>query len=214
MPARAAAEELLQTGARSLGLELDAAARECFGRYLDELQRWSAQVNLTALRRPAEIVRQGFLDSLALAPLVPASARVVDIGSGAGFPALPLAIHRPDLDFTLVESIRKKVTFLRHVARTLDLARVQVLQARAEDLASDPAHAGRYGLGLARAVAPLPAQAALVVPFLAPGGLFLAQAGGLPPEAVAGAERAGLRLVREAVLPDRPARRVLVFARR
>lgn len=211
-----APEELLLAGAQALGLTLDAAARERFQRYLEELIGWSAHMNLTALRRPAEIVREGFLDSLSLAPFIPAAAkRVVDIGSGAGFPAIPLAILRPDLGFTLVEAIRKKVTFLRHAARTLPLPGVAVVQARAEAVARDPAHAGRYDVGMARAAAPLAEQAALVAPFLAPGGLFLAQAGALPAGAVEAAEHAGLQCLRETPTPlgAAAARRVLVFAR-
>ncbi|MFB3817843.1 MAG: 16S rRNA (guanine(527)-N(7))-methyltransferase RsmG [Candidatus Methylomirabilales bacterium] len=216
-PRTAAPEDLLLAGARALGLTLDAAARARFQRYLEELVGWSAHMNLTALRRPADIVREGFLDSLSLAPFIPASARrAVDIGSGAGFPAIPLAILRPDLAFTLVESIRKKVTFLRHAARTLGLPSVAVVQARAEAVAREPEHAGRYDVGMARAAAPLAEQAALVAPFLAPGGLFLAQAGQLPAGAVEAAQHAGLQCVREVAAPAPRAsgRRVLVFARR
>jgi 16S rRNA (guanine527-N7)-methyltransferase len=216
-PQRSAPEDVLLAGASGLGLSLDALARERFQRYLEELLDWSAHVNLTALRRPADIVREGFLDSLSLAPFVPAAARrAVDVGSGAGFPALPLAILRPDLAFTLVESIRKKVTFLRHAARSLGLAGVAVVQARAEALARDPAHAGRYDVGFARAAAPLAEQAALVAPFLAPGGRFVAQAGALPAEAVQAAERAGLQRLGEtpSPLPGGGARRILTFVRR
>jgi 16S rRNA (guanine527-N7)-methyltransferase len=213
-PRTAEPEKLLLAGAEALGVTLDAVARERFERYLAELLGWSARMNLTALRRPADIVREGFLDSLSLAPFIPATVgRAVDIGSGAGFPAVPLAILRPDLAFTLVEAIRKKVTFLRHAARTLQLPGVAVVQARAEDLAREPEHAGRYDLGMARAVAPLAAQAALVAPLLAPGGLFLAQAGALPAGAVQAAEQAGLRCVAETPAST-ATRRVLVFARR
>ncbi len=171
-------DELLVAGAASLGLRLDPLALDRFRRYRTELSRWSEQVNLTALRRPDQIVREGFLDSLACAPLIPpGAARVVDIGSGAGFPAIPLAIHRLDLTFTLVEAVRKKVTFLRHIARSLGLP-LTVLHARAESLADDRAHAAAYDLALARAVAPIPQQARLVRPLLRPGGIFLAHVGG------------------------------------
>jgi 16S rRNA (guanine527-N7)-methyltransferase len=190
-------DELVAAGAASLGLDLDAVALDRFRRYREELSRWSAQVNLTALRRPEDIVREGFLDSLACAAFIPPSAvRAVDVGSGAGFPAIPLAIVRPALAFTLVEATRKKATFLRHIARLLQLS-LTVVHARAEDLAGDPAHAGSYDVALARAVAPLPQQARLVRPLLRPGGVFLAQVGAGASD-VAEAARAGFMVEREA----------------
>jgi len=195
--------ELLEAGALALGVRLDPTALDRFTRYLEELERWSASINLTALRRPADIVRDGFLDSLACDPLVPPETRrAIDIGSGAGFPAIPLAIARPALPFTLVEATRKKVTFLRHVARTLGLDRVQALHERAERLAREPAQAGAYDLALARAAAPLLEQAALVRPFLAAGGLFLAQVSALPGgEAVRALRSLGLAVERTVRVP-------------
>jgi 16S rRNA (guanine527-N7)-methyltransferase len=142
----------------------------------------------------------------------------VDVGSGAGFPALPLKLVRPDLSFTLVEASRKKATFLHHIVRRLRLAGVRVLQRRAEDVVADPGEAGAYDLALARAVASPPEVGRLVRPFLHPGGVFLLQTGAGPgaPEAMDRLLGLGFELVRERSLPPgvgRAGRRVLVLRR-
>ncbi len=176
-------DDLLLTGALALGLRLGAEQVAAFRVYREELLRWTARSNLTALRDPAEIVRAGFLDSLACLPLIPPPAKhALDIGSGPGFPALPLKLLRPDISFTLVEASRKKVSFLRHAVRILALGEVRVVQSRAEAMSQDPREAGAYDVAMARAVAPPSEVLRLVRPFLRPGGLFLAQLGpGHPP---------------------------------
>jgi 16S rRNA (guanine527-N7)-methyltransferase len=194
-------DSLLIAGASGLGLAIGPAALDRFRQYREELMRWSERMNLTALRGPIQIVRQGFLDSLACAPFLPTQPhRVLDIGSGAGFPALPLAIVRPDAAFTLVEATRKKVTFLRHLVRTLQLPCV-VIHARAEALAVDPAHARAYDVVLSRAVAPVQKQITLVYPFLRGGGAFLAQVGAPPPDLARALEPLRLTVERTASLP-------------
>jgi len=200
-------------------VHLTASQVAAFAIYLEEVIRWSARINLTALREPEDIVRTGFLDSLACLPLIPPEAkRALDVGSGAGFPGLPLKLSRPDLSFTLVEASRKKATFLQHMVRHLGVAGVRVVQRRAEELAADPEEAGAYDLALARAAAPPPDQGRLVRPFLRPGGLFLLQIGpgSLAPGAPEGLVGLGFEVVRELALPaslGRPGRRVLALRR-
>jgi 16S rRNA (guanine527-N7)-methyltransferase len=109
--------------------------------------------------------------------LPPGAGRAIDLGSGAGFPAVPLAIVRPHLHFTLVEASRRKANFLRHICRLLELRRTEVLWCRAEAAAEQPAYAGAYDLATARAAAQPGRQAELALPFLRPGGCFLAQVG-------------------------------------
>lgn len=216
---RLAPDDLLVAGARALGIRLEAEEVKAFSAYREEVVRWSARTNLTALREPAEIVHEGFLDSLVCLPLIPAQAsRVLDVGSGAGFPALPLKLIRSDLCFTLVEASRKKASFLRHMVRSLRLRDVRVLNLRAESLAQEPSELGAYDLALARAVAPLPDQAGLVRPFLRSGGLFLAQVGPGPSvsQALDVVLGLGFSLEREVPAPSslgRTGRRVLVLRR-
>ena len=198
-----APDNLLIDGTRQLGIRLSAEQIGAFRLYLEEVLRWSERMNITALTTPTDIIREGFLDSLACLALIPNDARrILDVGSGAGFPAIPLAIVRNDLDFTLVEASRKKVTFLKHIARSLGLRHVRVCYGRAEAMEGGLLAAEAYDVALARAVAPLPDQAALVCSFLRPGGVFLAQvgSGGVPEEvldrlAAVGYQAAGERRV-------------------
>ena len=213
-------EDLLRAGAERLGIRLHPAQVEAFGRYLAEILRWSVQINLTGLRRPEEIVRVGFLDSLSCLALFPRDARrALDIGPGAGFPSIPLKIARPHLALTLVEASRKKASFLRHVTRRLALSDVRVVQERAERLARDLEEAGTYDVAFARAVAPPEEQARLALPFLRPGGVFLAQVSRAPILPEAGSWPAGeaFDLAGCIVLPPEiglPGRRVLALRRR
>jgi 16S rRNA (guanine527-N7)-methyltransferase len=197
-------EAILAAGGRALGLDLDAGTLDAFRRYLEEILRWSNQLNLTALSTPEAIVREGFLDSLICASLVPADARqALDIGSGAGFPAVPLALVCPALAITLVEANRRRASFLRHVVRTLGLTRLRVDHARIEPGSPSSHPTGGLDLILARAVAPSLAMGALVFPLLRPGGIFLAQLGPETgrPEVLEGLRRLGFEMAGEACPP-------------
>jgi len=130
----ASIRERLVSGAEHLGVSLGSAETERFDRYLDLLLRWNRKINLTALREPRRVVDRLFLDSLAIVPHVPEGvATVVDVGSGGGFPGLPLAIARPDLRVTLVEPRQRRAAFLRTAVAELEVE-AQVVEARAETL--------------------------------------------------------------------------------
>ena len=215
--AEAGPDGLLVAGAAALGIQLGVDAVVSFRAYREDLLRWSERMNLTALATPRQIVQQGFLDSLACAPLFPTSSRrVIDIGSGAGFPAIPLALIRPDLEFTLVERSRKKITFLRHVIRRLRLRLVQIRPNRVEALLGESGMIGTFDVALARAVAPLADAGRLVLPFLRPAGIFLAQTGAAEhvDDAVRRLARAGFEAIDERVVPaefGKPGRRILAL---
>jgi len=188
-----------------LGVTLGPEQVLAFRAYREEILRWAGRMSLTALTRPDEIVRHGFLDALACVPLIPLGAsRALDLGSGAGFPAIPIAITRPSLDFTLIEVSRKKISFLRHVVRLLALSRVHPVLGRAEQVVEhDPEMSASFDLASARAVAPLAEIGALVFPFLRPGGVFLAQVGSgrETDAALAGLIGRGFELVGETAVP-------------
>jgi 16S rRNA (guanine527-N7)-methyltransferase len=212
-------DELLVAGAGDLGLHLDSQTIEAFRWYRNEILRWSSHMSLTALETPQAIVQEGFLDSLLCGVLVPDGAtHVLDIGSGAGFPAIPVALASTERVFTLVEASRKKSTFLRHVVRTLTLSHVEVINARVEELQGDRTRAGRYDVVMARAVAPPAEQGALALPFLTTHGSFLAQLGpeSARPELLRSLESQGYSRAGEAVSPPawgREGVRVVAFRR-
>jgi len=126
-----ALETRLTSGAAELGIALGPAQAKALLSLLDEIAEWNRRFNLTAITEPAEMVDKHLLDSLAVLPLL-GGLRIADVGSGAGFPGLPLAIADLDRRYTLVESTGKKAGFLLHVIEKLDLPNVEVVQGRAE----------------------------------------------------------------------------------
>jgi 16S rRNA (guanine527-N7)-methyltransferase len=170
----------LEQGCAALGIPLDEDAQRRFAAFSEMLAQANAALDLTAVTDPLEIVDRHFLDSLTpLAQgqgLLPQGARVIDVGCGAGFPSVPLAIARPDLTFTLLDAQRKRLDFLNRVIEALGL-RAVTLHARAEDAARLPEHREGYDLALARAVTGLPALLELTLPFVRMGGRALAWKG-------------------------------------
>lgn len=171
-------------GAKALNLRLTDRQLAAFQRYYEELVAWNERFNLTAITEFEPVQIRHFLDSLSCLlaeetrrALNRPVARAIDVGSGAGFPGIPLKIVCPGLRLTLLEATGKKVSFLAHVVEQLGLQRVMALHARAEDLAHDPAHREGYDLALARAVAELPVVAEYTLPFCKVGGWLVAQKG-------------------------------------
>ncbi|HET6380573.1 MAG TPA: 16S rRNA (guanine(527)-N(7))-methyltransferase RsmG [candidate division Zixibacteria bacterium] len=177
--ARAALEPLLADAPDVAGL-LPPGALDRLERYVALLLEANARLNLTRVTAPHEVARWHLLDSLAALPLLSETdGAVADLGSGGGLPAIPLAIARPDLRWTLVESVEKKAAVLRGFAEALSLPHVAVVAERAEGLGRDPRHRERYAAVTARAVAALPVLAELALPLLIPGGRLLAWKGPL-----------------------------------
>lgn len=141
-----------------------------FNRYAEMLRERNEKINLTAITEPEEVKVKHFLDSCSAAELLPGGASVLDIGSGAGFPGLPLKIVRPDLTVTLLDSVNKKVAFVSDVVAELKLSGVTAVHARIEDFP----HKGEYDAVVSRAVAELSTLAEYALPFVKIGGAFIA----------------------------------------
>ncbi len=174
----------LVEGAARLEIELGDGQLAQLDQLGAALREGNRRVNLTRITDPAEIETRHFLDSLSAAmPVLDrlranAPLRLVDVGSGGGMPGLPLKIAFPQLRVTLVESIGKKAAFLRQTVAELGLRDVEVVAERAEAAARDPEHRDAYDWATARAVGALPVVIELCAPFLAPGGLLVAQRSG------------------------------------
>src|SRR5687768_1237167 len=154
--------------------------------YEKELLEWNQKFNLTAIRDAESIRTKHFLDSFSCVQAWKASApsQLIDVGTGAGFPGIPLKILYPNLKLTLVESVGKKAMFCQHIVRVLGLEHVEVIQARAEDLGQNSQHREKYEWAVARAVANLNVLSEYLLPLVKVGGKMLAQKGeGGPAEA-------------------------------
>jgi 16S rRNA (guanine527-N7)-methyltransferase len=171
-------EDWFESALSRMGTIVTSAQLAAFDIYARRLIEENPRAGLTSSRTDREaIYRRHFVESLALLPVIPLEPPLADIGSGGGFPGVPLAILRPELPLTLIEANGKRAAFLRALATELGLANTSVIQARAEDAGRDPGHRERYGTVLARAVAPLRVLLEFTLPLARVGGLVAAPKG-------------------------------------
>jgi len=214
--------ETLKSAAKELGLELSPAQLEQFASYYQELIDWNQRVNLTAVTAYEEVQLKHFLDSLTVVLALPAQAtgknlRIIDVGTGAGLPGIPLKIVFPSIELTLLEATSKKAAFLRHIVQEFGLDDVEIVVGRAEEVAREPQYREKFDIVLSRAVAALPTLVELALPFCAVGGSFIAQKKGDIDDEISRAGRAigilggSLREVRRVALSSLPDERCLVI---
>lgn len=166
--------------ARALfNIHLTGRALLALSTYEKELMSWNQKFNLTAIRDVSGIRTKHFLDSFScvLAWKENPPSRLIDVGTGAGFPGIPLKILYPSMQVTLVESVGKKAAFCQHIAEVLELGGVEIINARAEEVGQDPAHREKYDWAVARAVAKLEVLSEYLLPLVKIGGTMLAQKG-------------------------------------
>lgn len=168
---------LLTDGAACFDLHLSEAQIDLFQAYAEELLAWNRRINLTSITAPADVAVKHFVDSLAGAGALQTGWRVADLGSGGGFPGIPLKIVRPDLTITLVDTVRKKTSFQKQACRQLGLKGIRAVHARIEDLAHAPEHMNHYDAVVTRALADLSRLCMLSAPLLNATGVIIAYRG-------------------------------------
>jgi len=185
-------EKLVQEARELFNVHLTGRQVLALVTYEKELLEWNQKFNLTAIRDTESIRTKHFLDSFSCVLAWKASPpnHLIDVGTGAGFPGIPLKILYPNLKLTLVESVRKKVMFCQHIVSLLGLEHVNVLQARAEDLGQDPQNREKFDWAVARAVANLNVLSEYLIPLVKVGGAMLAQKGESGPAEAQSAEEA------------------------
>lgn len=161
-------------------IELETSTINKFTDYLGLIIRWNKIFNLTAITNPEEIIVKHFIDSLTCFEIIPLSGRysLIDIGTGAGFPGIPLKLILPEMNLTLVESIGKKAGFCKTVAEKLDLLNICIIHKRAEEIGKNANYRESYDYSIARAVAPLPVLVEYLLPLVKIGGSAIAMKGG------------------------------------
>ena len=167
--------EVFIEGLKQLGLDPhDEQLLAAFEVYRQELLDWNTRINLTAITDPEDVVLKHFLDSLSLLKAYTSSqARLLDIGSGAGFPGLPLKIVRPQWHVILLEATGKKTLFLRHIVEVLQLQNIEIIHGRAEELAHKPEYRATFDIVTARAVSALPTLLEYCAPYCRVGGMII-----------------------------------------
>ena len=173
-------KDILIDSFHELGISIDERRTDCFLKYYDLLMDWNLRMNLTSITDYGDVVTKHFVDSVSLLKYcyISENSSLVDIGTGAGFPGIPIKIVRPDLSITLVDSLNKRVTFLQEVINCLDLKGITAVHGRAEELGTCPQYREQFDLAVSRAVADLSVLCEYTLPFVKPDGLFVSYKSG------------------------------------
>lgn len=191
--------EILKVGAGKMGIEISNEEAEKFISYKDILLEWNKKMNLTAITEDREIIVKHFLDSLSCIqdkylPIQLKNSqdrvRLIDVGTGAGFPGIPLKIVLPNIELTLLDSLKKRIGFLQELSKELRLDGVEFIHGRAEDLGKNKNYREKYDYAVSRAVASLNVLVEYCMPFVKVGGYFICQKGPNLEEEIREAERA------------------------
>ena len=164
---------LITKGAEAMNVPISTHAADQIGIHAVELIKWNRKINLTRITDPFEIAVKHFLDSIAAVNLIPAGARILDVGSGGGFPGIPLKILIPSLHLTLIDASRKKSHFLKHIIRTLGLDHTDAFHLRAEDMDRENGFIKGFDVVVSRALTSLSGFAKMSFPLLGPNGVTL-----------------------------------------
>jgi len=168
---------LLYEGAKQLDIQIDKRSIDKFATYALELLKWNQKTNLTAITDPVEVAVKHFLDSIVPLKIIPHHASLLDIGSGGGFPGIPLKISLPNLSVTLIDASRKKVSFLKHMIRILELENIEALHIRSEAFVKAPGVAKSFEVVISRALSSMTSFALTALPFLKKDGVIIAMRG-------------------------------------
>lgn len=182
-------QQLIIDGAQSCGINIDQSQTEQFAVHATELMKWNRKINLTTITRPKDVAVKHFVDSCIPSLLVVPGAKILDIGSGGGFPGIPLKILIPSLSMMLIDASRKKVSFLKHVIRTLKLENIEARHERAEELAKKQVAANSFDVIISRALASIENLVLMAAPLLAEDGVIVAMKGAKPFQAIEAARK-------------------------
>lgn len=163
---------------KEIDLTLNDEKIEKFYKYMNLIVEWNEKINLTAITEQKEIIIKHFIDSLSIAKAIPSGSRVIDVGTGAGFPGIPLKIYDESINITLLDSLNKRINFLNEVASELNLNKgIEIIHARAEEMAQNPKYRAGYDYAVSRAVAPLNILLEYLVPYTKLNGHVIAMKG-------------------------------------
>ena len=170
--------------------------KSCFEKYLDEIQiklnekqiikfynymnfliEWNEKINLTAITEPEEIILKHFVDSLTISKYIEKNAKLIDVGTGAGFPGIPLKIYREDIEITLLDSLNKRINFLNDVIEKLELSKISTIHGRAEEVAHKKEYREKFDVATSRAVANMSTLSEYLIPFVKVKGIVIAMKG-------------------------------------
>ena len=185
--------DLLKDGTKQFSFNLSEGQVDQLLLYKEILKEWNEKINLTAIEEDKDIIIKHFLDSMSILPYLPnKKLKVIDVGTGAGFPGIPVKIAFTELDIVLLDSLEKRLKFLNEVIGALKLGGIATVHGRAEDYGSNPGYREKFDIAVARAVASLPVLLEYCLPFVNVGGMFIAMKGSNLEEVEASSKALGI----------------------
>lgn len=183
-------EEILEKYLKEINIELKKEQTEKFYKYMNLLLEWNEKINLTAITEPEEVILKHFVDSLTISKYIEKGSKLVDMGTGAGFPGIPLKILRDDIEITLADSLNKRINFLNEVIKELNLKNIQTVHTRAEEFGKNKKYRESFDIATSRAVANLSTLSEYLIPLVKPNGKVICMKGSEVKEEVEMAKKA------------------------
>ena len=183
-------KEKLEKQAKEIGMHLTSKQLDSFWKYKELLLQWNEKMNLTAITDEDEIIQKHFIDSLTIVPYIHQDISLIDIGTGAGFPGIPIKIVNEDMNITLMDSLNKRLIFLEEVVKNLKLEKIDIVHARAEEGGKDLKYRQMFDVAVSRAVAPMNVLLEYLLPFVKIGGKCICMKGSNAKEELEDAKKA------------------------
>lgn len=183
-------EEEMSKKSKILGVRFSVEQIEQFYKYMNLLIEWDEKINLTAITEPKEIILKHFIDSITILKYIDDNSKLVDVGTGAGFPGVPLSIMNPTLKITLVDSLNKRLIFLQEVVKELNLKNIEIVHARAEEFGQNKNYREKFDIATSRAVANLATLSEYLVPLVKIGGKIISMKASNAKEEINDAQKA------------------------
>lgn len=209
--------DILQNKAKKIDINLTIGQCEKFYTYMNLLIEWNNKINLTAITEPTDIILKHFIDCLIINKHIKSTDKIADIGTGAGFPGIPLKIYNNNLNIDLIDSLNKRLIFIKEVINKTQLGNINIIHSRAEELAHNKEYREKYDVIVSRAVAPLNILLEYTLPFIKKGGKCICMKGSNVQEEIANCKNAleklggKIEIVEEKVLPDTDIVRAIVI---
>lgn len=206
--------------AEQINISLSVEQLGKFYRYMELLVEWNEKINLTAITEPEEIILKHFIDSITIKKYIENKEKIIDVGTGAGFPGIPLSIIDTELQITLVDSLNKRLIFLKNVIEELELKNVEIIHSRAEELGQNNNHREKYDIATSRAVANLATLSEYLIPFVKTGGKTICMKASDTKEEIENAQKAinvlggAIEMIEEFKLPKSDIGRTIIIIRK
>ena len=205
---------------KKIGIELNKSQINKLYEYMNLLLDWNEKINLTAITEPNEVILKHFVDSLSIQKYIDKNSKMIDVGTGAGFPGIPISIVNNNVEIILLDSLNKRINFLNEVINKLDLDNVKTIHSRVEDAGKEKNHREIYDIATSRAVAPLNVLLEYLLPLVKVGGKCICMKGSSIKEEIENAENAikilggEIEKIDEIVLPDSDIKRNIIIIKK